>query len=349
MLINKEQVKEINVYNKVELVKRYMYLYKNAQLILAPFVCEDKGIYLKNIDTSTLKDLEEILLSEIPLEKTKGYLKINNIKTKKPYLNMVQNGLKLQAKQNKEVTDNVLKLDLNLWTLLSKVRSYINSQISDYSNKNLKLRALDEYFKINRYSNDGRIWTSGYGLNSKDIIRNSVEASNGITNENIIGRPKFDVGVKNNAFINYFADGGIHFSEKEKQSIYLKFHDELPWDLSINCNEKNKQTFMFIFDSTVEKVSPSETCGKDFHIKEQDIFINEFIVEGTRYIDYYQLCPNCGNIIKVPDKLLSDGIKQRIVSRCDQDKNLFKKMCLYSELKALEKTTPDENKRLIKK
>ena len=64
---------------------------------------------------------------------------------------------------------------------------------------------------------------------------------------------------------------------------------------------------------------------------------------------FYQLCPKCGYIVNIPNELLSDKISLRIIERCSKDINLFRKMELYSELKALDLNSKIDQKRLLKK
>ena len=85
-------------------------------------------------------------------------------------------------------------------------------------------------------------------------------------------------------------------------------------------------------------------CGETFRIKEEEIFVNP---DNSLY-RYYQICPHCGYMVNISKDLLSEGVKKKIESRCEKDPNLFRKMYLYSELFALEKDTPDNEKRLLK-
>lgn len=66
------------------------------------------------------------------------------------------------------------------------------------------------------------------------------------------------------------------------------------------------------------------------------------------YDEFYQLCPHCGYINIISKELLSAGVRERIEKRCQDDKLLFKKMCLYSELCGLEKISLTKGKRLVK-
>ena len=70
---------------------------------------------------------------------------------------------------------------------------------------------------------------------------------------------------------------------------------------------------------------------------------DEIFVENNKY---YQLCPKCGYIVNIPEEILSVGVRKRIVDRCSDDPNLFRKMFLYSELKKLD-DIPTTNKKKI--
>ena len=89
----------------------------------------------------------------------------------------------------------------------------------------------------------------------------------------------------------------------------------------------------------------TESCGENFIIKEDEIFVNP----NDELYRYYQLCPHCGFIVNIPKEILSDGIRQRIEERCLKDDKLCRKMYLYSELFSLDKTSAEGQKRLLKK
>lgn len=333
---------------KQELIKRYRYLYENSYFILAPYVqevCEkeenqllQKSIVRLNInifdDINRL--FEEFLLSDKPMEESTLYQFIEEKRTDKVYLDKVKNGLKLIEITNLGTNDTLLKIDI--WKVFEIVTNYVEAQSGDLINKGLKLYVIDQYYKILRYNNDGRVYTRGRHLTTN---------ANTQSKTNIPCRDEKDIGVEKNSFISTIAYAPTHvknlsiFSEKAKQKIYLLYHDELPCDLQMYCTlEEESSTELEPNMRRPENTSP---CKAHFIIKEEEIFINP----NERPYKYYQLCPYCGYIVTVPTEILSEGIKHRIEERCTQDDNLFKKMYLHSETFDLEKTSQKEQTKVL--
>lgn len=336
---------------KEELINRYMYLYENASYILAPFMEEkennrknkkgnpisNSSIRLNHLDKKMCLSLEEFMFSDKKYSDTFLYKYIESNKKNEEYLEEVYEGLKLLEKENKRRNLDVFRIKLDMSEILNQIRSFINGQSSNGRNKNLKLKALDEYFKINRYANDGHIYTSGYATTSHDFIHCPI-CHIGITQDMIDFRSFKNIGLKNTNFINYLAydgnknsENGSILSEDEKQEIYLHFHDEIPWNLDIYCNE----------DGNLTRPINTYPCEEKFFIREEEIFTN-----GD---EFYQLCPHCGYIVRIPAVFLSDGVKNRIKDRCSKDNNLFRKMYLYSELFSLDRHSTKGQKRVLKK
>ena len=104
---------------KKEFIRRYKYLYENAEFILSPYMCEESeeefqkrvNENLKKYNQPILKKpviylninrldsinaiFEEFLLSDKPLEESKLYHMIEENKTNKDYLDKVKKGLEL--------------------------------------------------------------------------------------------------------------------------------------------------------------------------------------------------------------------------------------------------------------
>ena len=360
---------------KEELIKRYIYLYENATFILAPFMHQQTPkeleefqkeqmeifgkvtiteplIYLKELDSTTLILIEEMLLSDILLEETKGYQLFESLKKDKEYLEKVKIGIEILNKENQERSKilEAFKIKLNLWKLLSEVRTNINEQSGDLNNKEKKLIVLDEYFRINRYENNGKVRKSGYNLWTCDMEPNYSYSGIIDLEKHIPSRDKQDVGVKNNNFINYLSkmmseeNNFSHFTEEEKQQVYLRFHDELPWDLEITCRMEDEYIPVLI-ETRLIRPENTNPCDRQFNIKEEEIFINP----NDSLYRYYQICPHCGYIVNIPKEILSVGIKNRIEERCSKDENLFRKMYLYSELFALDNLSKEGQRRILKK
>lgn len=352
---------------KQELVKRYRYLYENAYFILAPFMYEETNeefekrlkeqqekygtnfateplIYLNigRLDSTNLL-FEEFLLSEKPMEESTLYKFIERKRNDKEYLDQVKYGLTLLEKENAGKTSFLYTIDI--WKILSKTWDYIKEQSGDLDNKKNKLRVLDEYCRIGRYQNNGKVYTSGRDLNLHDCNSLIIEK-----NPRQPFRDKKDIGIRKNSFIKTIAsapryeDNWSIFTESEKQQIYLDYHDELPCDLEITCAIEEEYIKTMI-ETRLYRPENTEPCGENFVISEEEIFVNP----NDRLYRYYQLCPHCGFIVNIPKEILSDGIKQRIEDRCSKDDKLFRKMFLYSELFSLDKKSNKDQKKLLKK
>ena len=353
---------------KLELIKRYKYLYENAALILAPFMYEQTEEEFKESIAKNLKEygdtlfkapliylkigtldrinslFEEFLLSDKMVEETALYQMIESKKDDKEYLCQVKNGLALLDKENATRT-SLAKESLTIWEILNKTYDYIQEQSGDLKNKEQKLLTLDEYYKIARYRNNGKIYTSGRILNLHDVDSIVVPL-----HERKPFRDKSDIGVTKNSFITTISNAPYHedncsvFTENEKQQIYLCYHDELPCDLEITC-ELEEEYAKTMIETRLCRPNHTNPCGENFIIKEEEIFINP----DDKLYRYYQLCPHCGFIVNIPKEILSDGIKQRIEERCQQDDKLFRKMYLYSELFSLDKSSTKGQKRVLTK
>ena len=355
---------------KEELIKRYCYLCENVEYILAPYikvsnfneVRKDKNQrkFRKNFDITVadlerlpynlLIDLESFLLSDIPCEESEFYLKLESNKKDTEYLNKVKDGLTLLKETNDKILSPLLKTKINIWKLLSKVRNFIDSQHADRYTRVDKLHAMDEYFKIARYANDGKVWRSGYDITFSDYKNTGGNVGYIAYSDPSYPREKDDEGIDAGKFIYYLTNAFNHnkendsiLTEEEKQTIYLKYHDELPWNKTRVCDDEEE----YIIDSKNSKlVRPRHTnpCGNTFYVKEEEIFMDP----DDSIHPYYQLCPHCGYIVNIGEESLSKGVRKRIQNRCIKDPNLFRKMYLYSELFALEKETPNSEKKLLR-
>jgi len=335
---------------KEELIKRYKYLYENAEIILAPYIheqtkeevkeCNKKYgvlnltpiIYLNISKKSEIIPLfEEKILTEKNIETTSLYKEIEAKKHTKEYLEKVKKGLLLSKNKNYNQNEK-----LDILTILLKTKEYIEEQSEDLENKENKLSILNEYYHLYCYKNDGNSY-------SQDL--NSLTLKNKKTTPT---RKKDDIGIKNNEFINtiinikHYSNNSV-FTENEKQQIYLKYHDEIPWDLKLNCKLEDSYLNLLV-ETRLIRPENTNPCGKNFHIKEDQIFINK----NDKLYRYFQICPHCGYIVHVPNKLLSETVKQRIEERCKQDEYLFRKMYLYSELLSLD-TKSNGQRKILKK
>ncbi len=305
------------IIQKEEFKKRFSFIYENSKALIE-FGCPING----HLGFNFLKWLEECLLGNKPLEETYLY----KIFTKEKESNEVgyedYSSLKVQHYiwNRARVIGEHSK---DMWELLSHLVYYIYSRndISSYNNTK-ELEALDEYFRVLRYSNDGIKWVSGYSLVGEDLTHAlfliQAEREEMV---NYYDNPEFE----GNEFLSCFASSAngkdsVHLTEKEKQELYLKYHDELPWDFVFKC-KKNKNI------NLPEICVP---CGKDVLVLEKDIFSDE-------NCNFHCMCDKCGYIISIP----KEGINSRVVSRIQErrllNRDLFRKMVLYSELQALDR------------
>lgn len=348
--MTKEEIKQ-------ELIKRYKFIYENALFILAPYMEEMENteykeigvksfIYLKTLPSELLLLIESFLLSDINMEESKLYKFVENNKSNTEYLKQYKKGIELLERKNKRYENEKLKLNLDCFCLFKLLYEFISKQTGDIKNRDNKLLVVDEYIRINRYKNDGKIWTSGKFENFRDINNNYTNYNYSaimLENSKKFMRDKNDVGLKSSLFIKYISNMRNHYeynysilTEEEKQKIYLEYHEELPWDLEIKC----------VFDNDdLKRPYNTNPCSEFFYIKEEDIFINP----NSKDYRYYQVCPHCGFIVNIPDNVLSEGIKKRIEDRCKEEPMLFRKMELYSELYSLDNSTKSGQRKILKK
>lgn len=201
------------------------------RLLKKPLIYLDIG----RLDGTNLL-FEEFLLSDKPMEESTLYKFIERKRNDKEYLDQVKYGLALVEKDNKDRNYEIFKTKIGIGEVLGKVSGYIEEQSGDLKNKERKLYVLDQYYRILRYQNDGKIYTSGVNLNLHDVSSLSIPL-----HDKEPSRDKKDIGVTKNSFITaitsapYYEDNWSIFTESEKQQKYLEYHDELPCDLEIAC------------------------------------------------------------------------------------------------------------------
>lgn len=314
---------------KKAILQRYNYLYDNAHLLLAPFMCDeteeefqlhkkeyqekynlnyDKPMVYLNIKPLDKINImfEEFLLSDKLLEETSLYQMLESKKEDCDYLKKVRIGMEKVSK-NYHGNPELIKVSLGIGNILCKVCEYIDEQSNELNNRDYKLQVMDEYFRLLRYNNKGKVLYSGRNLSLKDI-----SFLPGKVDRNLKIPLKNNKDVIVNDFIMtivnapYYENNWSIFTEKEKQEVYLMYHDELPCDLEIKCQLEGNDDLISENDNS---------CGESFIIKEQEIFVRKY----NSLINYYQICPHCGFVVNIPEKLLSDGIKLRIEKRCQKE------------------------------
>lgn len=333
---------------KEELIKRYKYFYENYPLILAFY--HEKKEYIKrhkekfkeilkyvpkeyynsfDVSKEDLKKLEVSLLSDIRLEDTDFY---KDFELRKQDTDFLKRAKTIIEEDRKEYSP-----DITFRQLMSQVRYYIVDQSGDLTNKEAKLIVLDEYFRIDNYTNDGKVWRSGFEFDFRDFQNVQYATARFGAKDPKPTRDKKDVGVKKNVFISTIYDWyrnekiALYLSEEEKQQIYLTFHDELPWDLLINCSNNEYD------EDKLVRPSNTEPCGKEFYIKEQEMFeIDQ---------SYYQRCPECGFIVHIPSEILTDGPRKRIADRMEANPYESRENILNSELQGINNKKTKELKK----
>ena len=313
---------------KEEFKKRFDFIIENGFELLYTYSCPIQN----HLGHNYLKWLEELVLGNKPLEDAYLY---NHVKEySKDKNSLVSEVERYESKEEYCIRSRaVVKGDkfYYAWILLSHLVYFIRSRKYSNSYNNLKeLETLDEYFRVLRYSNDGIEWKSGFDLRGEDLMHSLflIEADE---EEKVSYYDSLE--LDENEFICCFASdrndlNDVHFSEKEKQEIYLQYHDELPWDYMVECKR----------DDTLIRPNNTDSCGNSFILEEKEVF-------GCGDGKYYCMCPKCGYIINIPSKDIFN-VLEKVSQRCNY--SFFKKMMIYSELLALDRES-EENKVLVKK
>lgn len=277
---------------KNEYVKRYNYLLENAEYImnllnecyssvrrnktaLSNFTTYVSNQY-KNRDyyelISILSALESFLLGDDNSQYSELYLWLESKKS-------------INKSYNESINDE------SLFVLLNTIRKFILCQYFNIENKNSKLTALNEYYKLNVFKNDGVI----RGLPNFDKT-NELSSIVDYTDVKYLSNTNF-VDYLNNT--EKYMDNNSILTEIEKEDVYLMHHDVIPYSLEIECSDN--------------------TCGVYFNIIESEISF----VDGV----FYQRCPYCHNDVVIPCEVLSEKVKSRIIERSSERKLQLKREC----------------------
>ena len=222
---------------KTEFIDRYKFLYNNIDLIMMPIVYEESfGKFNIRINKRFLDSLEIFLLSDVPYNLTNFYMEILNAALDTSFVNTCkEKRAYLDSFFGKKIIDRY-----DTKSLLQIARNFILGQ-ADSLARDKKLLALDEYFRVNRYSNSSFIIKGGAVLGYEDI---------GVYCERLANRDrpyKFKRSyLLGGNFLDYLADPDNHreennsiFSEDEKQDLYLELH---PGEVSWNGRERKKSS-----------------------------------------------------------------------------------------------------------
>lgn len=250
---------------KEEFIKRIKYLNSNAMFLINPDKHDDLVCLYNKIESNNkelLINLELLLLSDQKIESNPLYQDVLLKQKDKKYL--------LYLKDNKDKI-------IDVFTILCLVRRFIINNQVDKEVLIKKLEALDEYFKVMGYQNNGVTYQSGF----IDYLSNGI---------------------------NWNSDNLCVLTEKEKQEMYLLFHDETAWDTQVKCEPSD----LFFSDNY---------CNRDFYLREDELlYYND---------NYYMMCPNCYNLVIINKKLIPDKIKEKIKKEALNDgyylRNIFYK------------------------
>ena len=353
--IDPKSEENISIQTK-ELIKRYCYFYENAPVILCQIVSEMSKdfdlMFLKNriMDSINLSlndkniplreengfefitFVEEAFLGEKPLEKTKFYKIMDKINSS-PHI--------LQEAKMVFERDVDLINDPNMRVLIELMKFLVNSQHfitifeekweGDYApafNENSELAfltkydclekstVLNKYLEIVLYQNKENGLFDGFS--GRTVYSVDEVALKNHVRETLVGY---------NLFTGAFCDTRLYIDSdyvevnKDKiptkliQEVHYKYHDELPWDMEVEC----------ISDDTYKRPNNTKSCGNRIRVNEDLLF--------TIGNNAYQICPECGYIVMVPN--VKKYIFERVKKRCEEDKDYLHRKELVSELIAL--------------
>jgi len=311
---------------KREIVWRYKFIYENIQYIMGMFTT------YKNI----LETKEFIINKRIPYELlnlTQIFLLDDGKALYSDFVKYVE-----RRKLDIEYVDGIKKKQFSIqdkerlvWELFNSTCNLIAFQERNSNSKCDKLRAMDEYYKILNYENK-----------ENGQIQGSSLIANYLKSECSFGKQIFkrnnEASLRNSKFIKYISDKknynpdnlGI-LTEKEKQEIYLVFHEEIAWDTKVLC-EVDKDTVYKPKKKHLLRQDINPPCGEEFYVIESKIFINP----KDMCYDYYQSCPNCGYVVNIPHNILPNSVRDRIEDQCLKDEHNFTTMLLNAELRSID-------------
>lgn len=294
-------------------LQKYNYLYKNAGFFNTNF-----------IENDIIVALEQIFLECKPLEEINGYKYLESLKDDKEYFQKYKKSILLNNSINELSNKTILKKKENSIINLCEL---VYNNIDNEGNNKIAIKkrkdVIDEFARVARYSNDGTIWTSGTYLNSKDIQNYNISMFGMIDVKK--NNKQIPIIVKDNEFIEFFSnnytynekfdirkkgisqefitldkDRGFHFTEREKQKIYLT-----------NNSSNNNNTFNYMVCSDLEEVNrpkESKCCSKKFMLKKDRIYMNENDA-------FLTLCPNCGCINVISKKLIDSSTIDYVINK----------------------------------
>ena len=142
--------------------------------------------------------IEELLLTDKPLEESNLYKELESKKTDNVYLDKVKKGLELLEKKNANYS--FCKTNLDIEKILTIVTDYINEQTKDSKNKKRKIKVINEYQKIAEYKNEEDLSENYYWEISIVMSKNPVKKTM---------HTKNDFVIKSNSFILTIAQAPV--------------------------------------------------------------------------------------------------------------------------------------------
>ena len=332
---------------QLEFIKRYRFLYENSFFILGCLMnfysLSGHILYGDNDELAELKKeiskktgisnyyyyfgestefiylIEEAFFGEGPVEFMELYKIINAINCKTTMFPDLK--IRFSKDDNLEFSER----DKSFKVLLEAMKVFISSQDSCYTyslEDEIKSMKMWEYFQekkkdlLNVYCD-----VFDYGLSKIGVLDESLGFD---FNFSLSPRSRTNVGA--NPFLNAFSKNHLRFyNDKEivvipeyaKKKLYYDYHNVLDWDYKEECRE----------DDSLSRPSDTKACGTSFRIKEGNIFFYED--------NFYSLCPECGYMVHLNKNDIGEVVGKRIKERCLEDKDIFRKYSLLSELQYL--------------
>lgn len=325
---------------KKELIWRYKYIYSNIEYLVGSFlVCntlreENDYVINKRIPYELLMLGQKFLLSDDVAEFSEL---VKYVERRKNDLEFVKS---LGINEKKQVSKERL-----IWEFLNSICNLITLQEENKILRRKKLIAMNEYYKILNYQNK-----TGIQRHGSKLINNYLKSEKNKWYL-YLGRMHEEADLKASKFIKMVNDKknydetslGI-LSDKEKQDIYLEFHDELAWDTLIKC-EVDKNNVDNPRKKHLLRQDINLPCEEEFYLIESKIFINP----KDKNYKYYQVCPNCGYVVNIPEDMLIENVRTRIQERCLNDKYEFSRQLLSAELRSMDYRDDVLIKRRIRK
>ncbi len=333
---------------KNEMIMRYIYLKENVSFIYAYFMKETDpqddlkyaklretggsiehfyNLDIKPLDSYTLYMLESLIVEDGNIEETMGYNYIEDLKWDPHSKEIIDKGLSLQ-KEYKEKRPT-RKINFELIDLLFNLYENIARQTTDLENRNKKLKILDEYIKIARYTNDGHTWKSGYHIETADIIGYEVKSEHQNLYVDLTpNRAGYDVGIKNNTLIEQTSR--ISFSERDKMILYHYFHEEIPYNTFVKCGTS--------WQEEIDRPANYKPCCNSVRLDPKKIIAVE---DSEKSYVFFMPCCFCESLIEIDESLIPLPLQEELIWERINEPLLFELAFAKADLQSLRKKFND--------